>query len=68
MVERIIELSVRYKWAVFAATVALALFAADSVRAESGKVDLQLAVTIEGVTRQVSSSWSDLYWRGWLTS
>jgi Cu(I)/Ag(I) efflux system membrane protein CusA/SilA len=32
MVERIIELSVRYKWAVFGATVALALFAADSVR------------------------------------
>lgn len=29
------------------------VFAADSVRAESGKVDLQLAVTIEGVTRQV---------------
>jgi polyisoprenoid-binding protein YceI len=28
-------------------------FAADSVRAESGKVDLQLAVTIEGTTRQV---------------
>lgn len=32
MVERIIELSVRYKWAVFGATFALALFAADSVR------------------------------------
>lgn len=29
------------------------VFAADSVRAESGKVDLQLAVTIEGITRQV---------------
>ena len=32
MVERIIELSVRYKWAVFGAVMALALFAADSVR------------------------------------
>jgi Cu(I)/Ag(I) efflux system membrane protein CusA/SilA len=32
MVERIIELSVRYKWAVFGAVAALALFAADSVR------------------------------------
>jgi Cu(I)/Ag(I) efflux system membrane protein CusA/SilA len=32
MVERIIELSVRYKWAVFGAAIALALFAADSVR------------------------------------
>lgn len=29
------------------------VFAADSVRAESGKVDLQLAVTMEGTTRQV---------------
>ncbi|HEU4695153.1 MAG TPA: efflux RND transporter permease subunit, partial [Vicinamibacterales bacterium] len=32
MVERIIELSVRYKWAVFGAVLALALFAMDSVR------------------------------------
>ncbi|HEU4687377.1 MAG TPA: efflux RND transporter permease subunit [Vicinamibacterales bacterium] len=32
MVERIIELSVRYKWVVFGAVLALALFAADSVR------------------------------------
>jgi Cu(I)/Ag(I) efflux system membrane protein CusA/SilA len=32
MVERIIELSVRYKWSVFGAVLALALFAADSVR------------------------------------
>ena len=32
MVERIIELSVRYRWAVFGAVLALALFAADSVR------------------------------------
>ena len=32
MVERIIELSVRYKWAVFGAVLALALFAADSAR------------------------------------
>lgn len=32
MVERIIELSVRYKWAVFGAVIALALFAADSAR------------------------------------
>jgi Cu(I)/Ag(I) efflux system membrane protein CusA/SilA len=32
MVERIIELSVRYKWGVFAAVVALALWAADSAR------------------------------------
>src|SRR5262245_50499222 len=32
MVERIIELSVRYKWAVFCAVLALAAFAADSVR------------------------------------
>jgi Cu(I)/Ag(I) efflux system membrane protein CusA/SilA len=32
MVERIIELSVRYKWAVFGVVLALALFAADSVR------------------------------------
>ncbi|HKS60446.1 MAG TPA: efflux RND transporter permease subunit [Xanthobacteraceae bacterium] len=32
MVERIIELSVRYKWAVFGAVLALALFAVDSVR------------------------------------
>ena len=32
MVERIIELSVRYKWAVFGAGIALALFAADSAR------------------------------------
>ena len=31
MVERIIELSVRYKWAVFGAVIALALFAVDSV-------------------------------------
>lgn len=28
-------------------------FAADSIRAQSGKVDLQLAITIEGATRQV---------------
>jgi Cu(I)/Ag(I) efflux system membrane protein CusA/SilA len=32
MVERIIELSVRYRWAVFGAVIALALFAADSAR------------------------------------
>src|SRR5262245_29549249 len=32
MVERIIEISVRYKWAVFGAVLALALFAADSAR------------------------------------
>ena len=32
MVERVIELSARYKWAVFAAIAALALFAADSLR------------------------------------
>jgi Cu(I)/Ag(I) efflux system membrane protein CusA/SilA len=32
MVERIIELSVRYKWVVFGAVFALALFAADSAR------------------------------------
>ena len=32
MVERIIELSVRYKWAVFGAVLALTLFAVDSVR------------------------------------
>jgi copper/silver efflux system protein len=32
MVERMIELSVRYKWAVFGAVAALALFAVDSVR------------------------------------
>ena len=32
MVERIIELSVRYKWAVFGTVAALALFAADSAR------------------------------------
>jgi copper/silver efflux system protein len=32
MVERIIELSVRHKWAVFGAVLALALFAADSAR------------------------------------
>jgi copper/silver efflux system protein len=32
MVERIIELSVRHKWVVFAAVFALALFAADSMR------------------------------------
>jgi Cu(I)/Ag(I) efflux system membrane protein CusA/SilA len=32
MVERIIELSVRHKWVVFGATIALALFAADSAR------------------------------------
>ena len=32
MVERIIELSVRHKWVVFAAVLVLALFAADSVR------------------------------------
>ena len=32
MVERVIELSVRYKWAVFGAVFALALFAMDSVR------------------------------------
>jgi Cu(I)/Ag(I) efflux system membrane protein CusA/SilA len=32
MVERIIELSVRYKWAVFGIVLALALFAADSAR------------------------------------
>lgn len=32
MVERIIELSVRHKWVVFAAVIALALFAVDSVR------------------------------------
>jgi Cu(I)/Ag(I) efflux system membrane protein CusA/SilA len=32
MVERIIELSVRYKWAVFGAVLALAAFAADSAR------------------------------------
>jgi copper/silver efflux system protein len=32
MVERIIEWSVRYKWVVFVASFALALFAADSVR------------------------------------
>jgi Cu/Ag efflux pump CusA len=32
MVERIIELSVRYKWAVFGAVLALAILAADSVR------------------------------------
>ena len=32
MVERIIELSVRYKWAVFGAVLALAVFAADAVR------------------------------------
>jgi Cu(I)/Ag(I) efflux system membrane protein CusA/SilA len=32
MVERIIELSVRYKWAVFGVVLAIALFAADSVR------------------------------------
>jgi copper/silver efflux system protein len=32
MVERIIELSVRYKWAVFVAVLALALFAVDSAR------------------------------------
>jgi Cu(I)/Ag(I) efflux system membrane protein CusA/SilA len=32
MVERIIELSVRHKWVVFAAVIALALFAIDSVR------------------------------------
>ena len=32
MVERIIELSVRYKWVVFAAVAALALWAADSAR------------------------------------
>ena len=32
MVERIIELSVRYKWAVFGAVLALALFAVDSAR------------------------------------
>ena len=29
------------------------IFAADSVRAEGGKVDLQLAITMEGTTRQV---------------
>ena len=29
------------------------IFAADSVRAESGKVDLQLAITMEGTTRRV---------------
>jgi Cu(I)/Ag(I) efflux system membrane protein CusA/SilA len=32
MVERIIELAVRYKWAVFGAVFAMALFAADSAR------------------------------------
>ena len=32
MVERIIELSVRYKWAVFGAVLALAVFAADAAR------------------------------------
>jgi Cu(I)/Ag(I) efflux system membrane protein CusA/SilA len=32
MVERVIELSVRYKWVVFGAVLALALFAVDSVR------------------------------------
>src|SRR5215213_5908508 len=32
MVERIIELSVRYKWAVFGAVFAVAIFAADSLR------------------------------------
>ena len=32
MVERIIELSVRYEWVIFGAVFALALFAADSVR------------------------------------
>jgi Cu/Ag efflux pump CusA len=32
MVEHIIELSVRYKWVVFGAILALALFATDSVR------------------------------------
>ena len=32
MVERVIELSVRHKWVVFAAVAALALFAADSLR------------------------------------
>ncbi len=32
MVERIIELSVRHKWVVFAAVAALALWAADSAR------------------------------------
>ncbi len=32
MVERIIELSVRYKWAVFGAVLALTLFAADAAR------------------------------------
>src|SRR5512138_2284648 len=32
MVDRIIELSVRYKWAVFGAVLVLALFAADSAR------------------------------------
>jgi copper/silver efflux system protein len=32
MVERIIELSVRYKWAVFGVVIVLALFAADSAR------------------------------------
>src|SRR5262245_15150498 len=32
MVERVIELSVRYKWAVFGAVLVLALFAADAAR------------------------------------
>ena len=32
MIERIIELSVRYKWVVFAAAIGLALFAADAAR------------------------------------